>query len=95
MEGQKKSRARGRSVRLPAITAGAYIWRAFVELGMAEAGLTLAPLSWAEIRAAAWASDGEIGPWEARLLRRMSSAYVGGRQVGRDPFAIPPWDGRG
>jgi len=34
----------------------------------------------------------DIEPWEAKLLRKMSEAFVSGMNEGTSPFSIPPAD---
>lgn len=70
---------------LPDVASGAYMRDAFLALGMAREGV----LAWQEIDAYGRLSGG-LDPWEAQMLRSMSSAYLDGQRVGEDPLAIPP-----
>jgi len=72
--------------------AGSYLFEAFCELGMVQSGLSgLLPLSWTEIDAFARLTKAFAEPWEARLIRRLSNAYLEGHRLGADPVGIPPW----
>lgn len=63
----------------------------FTELGIAGSGMGPAPLTWIEIEA--WQRSVRIGlsPWEARLMRSLSVAYLdqkGKSELTTDPA---PW----
>lgn len=66
-----------------------------IELGISEAaGMGVGTLSWREI--AAWRRETRtvIEPWEARLLRRLSAAYVAeGRKAESESCPAPWWTG--
>lgn len=67
----------------------------FTELGMVEAtGMGSAPLSWQEIRA--WQDNVgvRLSPWQARMMRSLSIAYLaqkGKSELTTDPA---PWSGK-
>lgn len=65
-----------------------------IEIGIMEStGAGPAPLSWREIRA--W-QDGvrvRLAPWEARLLRQLSIAYIAQSREAEQPNCPPPWLG--
>lgn len=81
-----------RRIILPEIDVGGYIWDAFERLGIANVGMSMQPLAWAEIDAYARHSDGWIGSWEVNVIHDMSAAYVSAYIAGKDPLAIPPWE---
>ncbi|QDP60559.1 MAG: hypothetical protein Unbinned338contig1000_52 [Prokaryotic dsDNA virus sp.] len=65
------------------------LWR---ELGRAHStGFGPATMPHAEIEA--FGVREGLTAKERRLLRSMSDAYINGLALGRDVFAIPPWDG--
>jgi hypothetical protein len=49
-------------------------------------------LDWVDIAAYASLTMADIEPWEAKLLRKMSEAFVSGMNEGTSPFSIPPAD---
>jgi hypothetical protein len=55
------------------------------------AGAGRAALSWREIEAWAERTKSELRPWDARLLRRLSKAYLAEIEDGQDEDAPPPW----
>lgn len=48
------------------------------------------PLDWADIDSYARLTSQDLEPWEARLIRSMSIAYVRGLNEGKSPFSIAP-----
>lgn len=49
-----------------------------IEIGLTEpAGMGMAPISWQTLDAWANRTNLDISPWEARLLRHLSVAYLG------------------
>lgn len=56
-------------------------------------GMSATPLPWAEI--AAWqANTGvRLSPWEARLMRALSIAYVHQSRISEDETCPSPWRG--
>lgn len=64
----------------------------FIEIGMVtNTGNGPAPLTWAEIEA--WQRQTNIAqpPWEARLMRALSVAYVGEKGRAESENCPPPW----
>ena len=47
-----------------------------------------APLPWSEIKAWSELTDTPLAPWEAQMIRRASSAYVGELSAEND---VSPW----
>lgn len=63
-----------------------------IEIGLTEAaGMGAVPLSWREI--AAWRDSVglTIDPWEMRLLRRLSAAYLAETRRAESEHCPPPW----
>ncbi len=63
-----------------------------IEIGLVQAGAAGAvPLSWSEIRA--WQDNVHIklAPWEARLIRDLSTAYVAEGRRAEVENAPAPW----
>ncbi len=63
-----------------------------IELGITEAaGMGAVPISWREMDA--WVARTKVSPepWEARLLRRLSSAYLAESREAESEFRPPPW----
>lgn len=63
-----------------------------IEIGLVEArGMGTGPVSWREINEWQRASGVNLTPWEARLIRRLSTEYVaeGGRAENEN--CPPPW----
>jgi hypothetical protein len=63
-----------------------------IEIGITEAkGMGPAPLSWGEI--AAWQFDTGVplAPWESRLLRQLSVAYIAEGRRAEAENCPPPW----
>ena len=63
-----------------------------IEIGLTEAaGMGAAPLSWREI--AAWRTETCVPqqPWEARLMRRLSAAYLAESRKAESESCPPPW----
>lgn len=56
-------------------------------------GMGTVPLSWAEI--AAWQTNTKVAlsPWEARMIRALSVAYVNESRPAEDETYPPPWFG--
>jgi hypothetical protein len=64
------------------------------EIGLTGSdGMSAKPLSWGEI--AAWQTNTMIrlSPWEARLIRSLSAAYVAESRRAEDETCPPPWRG--
>lgn len=66
----------------------------FTEIGLTGSnGMGAVPLSWSEI--AAWQVNTRVvlSPWEARLIRALSSAYVTESRLAEQETHPPPWCG--
>lgn len=64
----------------------------FIEMGMSEAaGMGMVPLSWREINAWCDRTRVELSPWEARLIRRLSTEYLAESRRAESENAPPPW----
>jgi hypothetical protein len=66
----------------------------FIEMGMTQSnGMGATPLSWSEI--SAWCDRTMINlpPWESRLMRELSSAYLAEGRVAESETCPPPWRG--
>jgi hypothetical protein len=64
----------------------------FIEIGMSESnGMGSSPLSWREINEWQRATGVELAPWEARLIRRLSSQYLAESRKAEDENCPPPW----
>jgi hypothetical protein len=76
------------------LDAGEYLLNVLMEAGAiksAAMGGFLA-LDWVDLAAYASLTMADIEPWEAKLLRKMSEAFVSGMNEGTSPFSIPPAD---
>lgn len=63
-----------------------------VEIGLTEAaGMGAGPISWATIDAWHRQTAVELLPWEARVLRRLSIAYVAESRRAESETCPPPW----
>lgn len=63
-----------------------------LELGITQAaGMGAAPLSWTEIDAWCRRTCLDLGPWESRLLRRLSVEYLGESRRAEAEACPPPW----
>lgn len=63
-----------------------------LEIGLTEAaGMGAAPLSWREIDAWCSRTAVDLDPWEARLLRKLSVAYLAEGRKAESENAPPPW----
>ena len=62
-----------------------------IEIGLTEpAGMGVGPVSWREIDA--WCNRTiDLPPWEARLLRSLSVAYVAEGRRAESENCPPPW----
>lgn len=62
------------------------------EIGMTEAaGMGVVPISWREIAAWSEMTGVVLDPWEARLLRQLSAAYVTEHSRAEDESRAAPW----
>lgn len=63
-----------------------------VEIGLTEAaGMGVAPLSWREINEWQHSTGVTLPPWEARLIRRLSTEYIAEGRRAEDETCPPPW----
>jgi hypothetical protein len=63
-----------------------------VEMGITEAnGMGASPLSWREIRAWQESTAVDLAPWEARLMRHLSTAYLAESRRAESENCPPPW----
>jgi hypothetical protein len=66
----------------------------WTEIGMTGSnGMSATPLSWVEI--SAWQANTciRLSPWEARIIRALSLAYVGQSRVSEEETCPSPWHG--
>lgn len=66
----------------------------FIEMGMTQSdGMGRTVLSWSEI--SAWCERTRINlpPWESRLMRELSSAYLSEGRTAESETCPPPWRG--
>jgi hypothetical protein len=71
-----------------------HIVERWTEIGMTGSnGMSATPLSWAEI--AAWQVNTRVtlSPWEARLIRSLSIAYLVQSRISEAETCPPPWRG--
>ena len=69
-----------------------HVMTRLVEVGLTEAnGMGASPLSWREIRAWQESTAVELSPWEARLMRHLSTAYLAESRRAEDETCPPPW----
>lgn len=69
-----------------------HIVERLIEIGLTESnGMSAVPLSWQSI--AAWQFDVGIrlAPWEARLIRRLSTEYLAEGRRAESENCPPPW----
>lgn len=65
-----------------------------VELGITEStGMGSVPISWRELNAWVTGTSLSLAPWEKRLLRRLSAAYLAESREAESEFRPPPWQG--
>lgn len=69
-----------------------YLIDRLLEIGLTEAaGMGAGPVSWLQIDAWSRLTGVALAPWEARLLRRLSSDYLSESRRAEDVHAAPPW----
>jgi hypothetical protein len=69
-----------------------HIVERLVEIGLSEAtGMSASPLSWREILAWQEATGVPLTPWEARLIKRLSTAYLAEGRKAESENCPPPW----
>jgi hypothetical protein len=76
------------------LDAGEYLLSILMEAGPIKAGPMGGPsaLDWGDLRNYDYFSAGGIEHWEAKLLIRMSEAFVSGMNEGESSFSIAPAD---
>lgn len=63
-----------------------------IEIGITETtGMGPAPLSWREIEAWQHATNVRMAPWEARLIRQLSIAYIAQGRKAESENCPAPW----
>lgn len=63
-----------------------------IEIGLTGTGaMTAVPLSWGEIDAWCNRTSIDLEPWEARLISRLSKAYVNQLHASEDEHCPPPF----
>lgn len=63
-----------------------------IEIGLTEpAGMGVAPLGWATIDAWCNRTGIDLSPWEARLIRQLSTDYVVMSRTAESETCSPPW----
>lgn len=63
-----------------------------IDMGITEAaGMGVAPLSWQTLHAWQSVTGVVLPPWEARLIRQLSVAYVAEGRRAESENASPPW----
>jgi hypothetical protein len=86
-------RDKGEALYMPPIEPEhGYLIDTLLDAGPASpAGMGMSQLSWLELQA--WQHGTGIGldPWEARLIRALSGAYVQECRRAEAPDALPPW----
>lgn len=81
----------GITPQMPPISMPHIIAR-LTEIGMTEAvGMGVGPLSWVSIDAWKRGTGIRIPPWEARLIRQLSEAYLAEGRKAEDETCPPPW----
>ena len=69
-----------------------HVLRWFTEMGISEAaGMGSAPLSWVTIDAWQRITGTRLSPWEARLIRSLSVAYLAESREAEDENRPAPW----
>lgn len=77
---------------LPALSCGEYLVSYLMEAGPSLAtGMGPAPLTWSEIEVWQRLTGTPLQPWEARMLRDLSRAWVLESRQAEKPDAPAPW----
>lgn len=80
--------------KMPPISLPHIIGR-LTEIGLTEnSGMNATPLSWVTIDAWKRSTGVRIPPWEARLIRQLSEAYLAEGRKAEVESCPPPWRGR-
>lgn len=81
----------GISLKMPPNPAPHIVDR-LVQIGLTESnGMGVSPLSWREINEWQRASCVELAPWEARLIRALSTSYIAEGRRAEAEACPPPW----
>jgi hypothetical protein len=90
---QKRLEDAGGEAYLPEISAASHLARYLMDVGpVCAAGMGAAPISFSEMRAWQEISGIPLTPWEGRVLRELSQAYLAERNAaGDEPNRPPPW----
>ena len=81
----------GTAPAMPPLSTPWFIER-LTEIGIVEpSGMGQGPISWTTLRAWQQLTGTPLAPWEARLLRALSAAFLAARNEGEDPLAQPPF----
>ena len=63
-----------------------------IEIGLTGSdGVNTKPLSWAEINEWQRSTSVTLAPWEARLIRSLSTAYIAEGRKAESEYCPPPW----
>jgi hypothetical protein len=76
-------------VNMPELELAGYIAELAVEIGFARS----TPLDWSELKAYSEMTGIYLTPWESKVIRQMSLAYVGQAAVSSDQECLPPYFG--
>lgn len=88
---QEQLKKDGVAIAMPSNPAPHIISR-LIEIGITETtGMGPAPLSWREIEAWQSAVNVRLAPWEARLMRQLSLAYITESRRAESETCPPPW----
>jgi hypothetical protein len=69
-----------------------HITQRLIEIGITESnGMGSAPLSWRELSEWQRNTAVDLAPWEARLIRQLSVAYVNESRRAESETCPPPW----
>lgn len=69
-----------------------HIINRLVEMGISQSnGMGSSPISWREIEAWQTLTGVALAPWEARLLRKLSSDYLAESRKAESENCPPPW----
>lgn len=65
-----------------------------IDIGLSEShGMGQSPISWREINEWQRATSIELAPWEAKLIRTLSVAYLAEGRIAESETCPPPWRG--
>ena len=88
-----KKKEEGGEIHMPPLTEEiAYMVDTLLDAGISTAaGMGSVPLTWADLAAWQQGTGIALAPWEARLIRRMSSEYLAESHRAEKPDCPPPW----